>query len=40
VRAWLDGSRINYALVVLFTGAIAALFALGRTMKTPESTDE
>jgi hypothetical protein len=33
--AWLDGSRINYGLVVLFVGAITALVAFGRTMPKP-----
>jgi len=29
-QTWADGSRVNNALVVLFVGAIVALFALGR----------
>jgi hypothetical protein len=33
--AWLDGSRINYGLVVLFVGAITALIAFGRTLPRP-----
>lgn len=32
---WLDGSRINYGLVVLFVGAITALIAFGRTLPKP-----
>ena len=32
VQAWLDGSRINYALVVLFVGAMIAMIAFGRTL--------
>jgi hypothetical protein len=35
--AWLDGSRINYGLVVLFVGAITALIAFGRTLPGPTS---
>jgi hypothetical protein len=35
VQVWLDGSRINKALVVLFAGAITAMFAFGRTLQRP-----
>ena len=39
-QAWLDGSRINYALVVLFVGAIVATIAFGRTLPSRPHTDE
>ncbi|HEU4425332.1 MAG TPA: hypothetical protein VFR67_22600 [Pilimelia sp.] len=38
--SWLDGSRINHTLVVLFVGAIMSTVAFGRTLPSPSNADD
>ncbi|MEU8814952.1 hypothetical protein [Actinoplanes sp. NPDC048796] len=40
VQQMLSGARLNSALVVLFVGALSAMFAVGRTIRPAEDDDE